>query len=360
MHAGELVLAACLVLGAQACGRSTADRPSSGQELELVSSPQASGTEALLQAVSPVTPDVVWASGHEATWLRTTDGGASWSAGVMQDAEDLQFRDVAAFDSSTAYLMSSGTGALSRIYRTDDGGDTWTLQYAADHPDAFLDCMDFWDRDRGLVYGDEVDGVPFILTTEDGGAPWIPVGAEGLPPAQDGEGGFAASGTCLVTGQGGRAWIATGNAERARVLVTGDWGRTWRAVDVPVISGPGAGLTTLRMTAEGRGVALGGIIGSDSVWTDNVAVTDDGGLTWSRAGRPAMSGPSYGSAWVETARGPVVVAVGPEGMDWSRDRGGTWQSADTLTYWAVAFADAQTGWAVGPGGRVTRLGIVVR
>jgi len=55
-----------------------------------------------------------------------------------------------------------------------------------------------------------------------------------------------------------------------------------------------------------------------------------------------------------------VVAVGPRGMSWSGDGGGTWMSADTLTYWAVAFADAGSGWAVGPDGRILNLGFVVR
>lgn len=359
IRTNPLIAIVSLCVGLHACGQPPAGGPSSEGELELVVTPQASGTEALLQAVSPVTRDVVWASGHEATWLRTTDGGVTWSAGVMTEADGLQFRDVAAFDASTAYLMSSGTGPSSRIYRTDDGGVTWTLQYVATDPEAFLDCMDFWDRDRGLVYGDEVDGVPFILRTENGGATWARVGPEGLPTAQDGEGGFAASGTCLVTGGEGRAWIATGNAERARVLITADWGQSWRAVDVPVTSGAGAGLTTLRMTAEGRGIALGGIIGSDSVWTDNVAVTHDGGVTWTLAGRPEMAGPVYGSAWVEATGGSVMVAVGPRGMDWSTDGGASWTSADTLTYWAVAFADAR-GWATGPGGRITKLEIIGR
>ncbi|MEJ2205496.1 MAG: oxidoreductase [Gemmatimonadota bacterium] len=351
-------LAVFLALGTHACGP-LADR-ATGPELELVGAPQVSGTDALLQAVSPVSPDVVWVSGHDATWLRTTDGGATWSAGVMTGAEELQFRDVAAFDANTAYLMSSGTGGLSRIYRTDDGGATWTLQHTATHPEAFLDCMDFWDQDQGLVYGDEVDGVPFILRTEDGGDTWTRVDPDGLPAAQDGEGGFAASGTCLVTGVPGRAWIATGNAERARVLATLDGGHTWSVAEVPVAAGTGAGLTTLQMARYGRGIALGGVIGADTVWTDNVVVTTDSGVTWTLAGRPAMSGPVYGSAWVETDAGPVVVAVGPGGMDWSGDGGQSWRSADTLTYWAVAFADGETGWAVGPDGRITKLSIGIR
>lgn len=109
----------------------------------LMLTQQSSGTDALLQAVSPVNDDVVWVSGHQATYAHTTDGGDTWTASVMPDAEGLQFRDVAAFNERTAYLMSSGDGELSRIYRTDDSGRNWTLQYVADHPEAFLDCMDF-------------------------------------------------------------------------------------------------------------------------------------------------------------------------------------------------------------------------
>jgi photosystem II stability/assembly factor-like uncharacterized protein len=318
---------------------------------------QESGTDALLQAVSPVDGEVVWVSGHQATWAVSRDGGSTWTASVMEGQEELQFRDVEAFDASTAFLMSAGLGERSRIYRTDDAGATWTLQYTADDPEAFLDCMAFWDARRGLVYGDEVGGTLFILRTEDGGATWSRVPAAGLPPAQEGEGGFAASGTCLVTGDGGRAWVSTGNAERARTLLTDDWGETWRAVEVPVVGGGGAGPTTVQMAADGRGITLGGVIGNDTTWTDNVAVTADGGLTWTLAGRPVMPGPVYGSALVVAGDRDAVVAVGPRGMDWSTDFGRTWQSADTLTYWAVAFAHAGAGWAVGPGGRIARLSL---
>ncbi len=327
----------------------------------LESSAQSSGTDALLQAVSPVDAQVVWVSGHDGAYARTADGGRTWSAAVMAGEESLQFRDVAAFDESTAYLMSSGNGEQSRIYRTDDGGDTWRLQYVADHPEAFLDCMDFWDRQRGLVFGDVVDGVPFILSTNDGGDTWSRVHAEALPPAQAGEGGFAASGTCLAAGEDGRAWIAAGNAERSRVLLTTDRGVSWSVAEVPVVGGTGAGLTTIRVAAGGNGIALGGIIGGDSLRVDNVAVTTDHGASWTLGGPLAMAGPVYGSALVDLPSGATVaVAVGPRGMDWSPDAGATWQGADTLTFWAVAFAESGAGWAVGPGGRIVRLAFVQR
>ena len=325
------------------------------RQVRLRLTEQESGTRVLLQAISPVDDQVVWVSGHGGTFLRTTDGGLNWLARVMPGADTLQFRDVDAFDARTAYLMSSGPGSLSRIYRTDDGGDTWNLQFLNEHPDGFLDCMAFWDSRRGVAYGDAIEGELFVLRTEDGGASWVRVPESGLPPAQEGEGGFAASGSCVATGSGGRAWIATGNGARARVLRTEDEGRTWQSIPVAVASGPGAGLTTISVLDDVRGIALGGILGQDTSRVDNVTLSSDGGRTWTLGGRPDMAGPVYGSSWVPGADTPTVLAVGPAGADYSLDGGLTWRAAARVTYWAVAFVSPAAGWAVGPGGRITRL-----
>jgi photosystem II stability/assembly factor-like uncharacterized protein len=354
-----LAVVACLLVAA--CGRTEGapgEASEDGAQAPSISiSPQSSGTAALLQAVSPVSGAVVWVSGHEATYARTLDGGATWTAAVMVGEEELQFRDVEAFDANTAYLMSAGTGEMSRIYRTDDGGESWQHQYTADHPEAFLDCMAFWDRDRGLVYGDEVDGVPFILSTTDGGEHWSRVPSESLPAALDGEGGFAASGTCLMTQEGGRAWVGTGAGSHPRVLMTEDWGESWTVMDVPVEGGSSAGLFTLGMTPEGEGIAFGGAVGGDTLRTDNIILTGDYGASWTTGGHPVMLGPVYGSGLVMLDGGWGVAAVGPGGLDWSGDEGRSWVAADTLTYWAVAFASPNAGWAVGPGGRITKLAV---
>ena len=315
---------------------------------------QDSGTRALLQAISPVDDQVVWVSGHGGTFLRTTDGGLNWSARGGPGGDTLQFRDVDAFDARTAYLMSAGPGPLSRIYRTDDGGETWNLQFLNQHPDGFLDCMAFWDSRRGIAYGDAIEGELFVLRTEDGSASWVRAPEGGLPPAQEGEGGFAASGSCVTTGSGGGAWIVTGNGERARVLRTEDEGRTWQSIPVPVAGGPAAGLTTIDVLDNGRGIALGGILGQDTVRVDNVTLSSDGGRTWTLGGRPNMAGPVYGSSWVPGADTPTAFAVGPAGADYSLDGGLTWRAAARVTYWAVSFVSPRAGWAVGPGGRITR------
>jgi photosystem II stability/assembly factor-like uncharacterized protein len=137
---------------------------------------QRSGTTALLQAVSAPSERVAWVSGHRGTYGITTDGGATWRAGVVPDADSLQFRDVYAIDDRTAWLLAAGDGDRSRIYRTTNGGQSWTLQFRNAEPRAFFDCLDFWDSRRGLAFSDAVDGRFVILTTSDAGRTWTLVG----------------------------------------------------------------------------------------------------------------------------------------------------------------------------------------
>src|SRR5437879_9254058 len=56
--------------------------------------PQQSGTLNRLQAVSPVNSRGVSASGVGGTYVLTTDGGATWRAGVVAGAAPLQLSDV--------------------------------------------------------------------------------------------------------------------------------------------------------------------------------------------------------------------------------------------------------------------------
>ncbi len=316
---------------------------------------QTSGTRALLQAVSPVNERVVWVSGHSATWGRTVDGGTTWETGRVPGADtSLQFRDVYGMSATTAYLLSAGNGPASRIYRTTDGGRSWTLQFTNTDPAAFYDCMDFWDAKRGVAVSDAVAGKLVILRTEDGGTTWRHPAA--MPDAYEGEGGFAASGTCLVTLPGGHAWIGTGNGPRARVLRSADFGETWVADTTPVPSGSAIGITSVAFRDLRNGLAFGGNVGDNNAHTAVVAVTRDGGATWSLTGRPAFTGAIFGGAWVPGARTPTAVAVGPHGAAWSRDGGASWTAIDSTAYWAVGFASPRAGWAVGPRGRIVRLG----
>lgn len=314
---------------------------------------QVSGTRALLIAVSPVNDRVVWASGAQGTWVRTTDGGSTWSTGRVSGADSLQFRDVHAVDASTAYLLSIGNGPQSRIYMTRDAGASWTEQFRNADPRAFYDCFDFWDAQRAIAIGDATGTELAILTTIDGGAHWTRVPASTLPRAAEGEGSFAASGTCVETGAAGRAWIVMNTPARARLLRTLDYGRTWAVETLPITTREGSGSQSVVMRDARHGMVLGGgyaVQPGDRL----IATTADGGVTWTTRSSPPFKVGTWGGAVVPRAHVPTYVAAGPSGAAYTRDDGASWIPLDTANYWAVAFASPRAGWAVGTQGRITR------
>jgi photosystem II stability/assembly factor-like uncharacterized protein len=344
--AGKAALLALGIVGSACGGRA----PDIVPELTL----QESGVAVRLQAVSAVSETVAWASGLGGTWVRTTDGGVTWTAGVVPGADTLQFRDVHAVSAEVAYLLAAGPGGMSRIYKTADGGATWTLQYTNPDPSGFLDCFDFWDADVGVAFGDAVAGELAILVTRDG-ASWERVPRDAVPDALDGEGGFAASGTCVVTVGDAAAYIGTGNAAPARVLATTDRGRTWTAVETPAVNGLGRGITSLAFRNAGHGVLAAGEITDPDWHADQIAVTDDGGASWSLAGLPTFPGAIYGVAWVPRAPRPTLVGTGPNGAAYSFDDGRSWVSLDTANWWGLGFASPDAGWLAGPEGRIAKV-----
>src|SRR5438105_10622261 len=163
---------------------------------------QTSHTTENLRGVSAVSRQVAWASGTHGTYLRTTDGGRTWSPGQVPDATTLDFRAVVAFSANEAFLMSAGPGDQSRIYHTADAGQHWQLQFTNSDPKGFFDSMVFWDPKHGIILGDPIPdekGKPKfeLLTTEDGES-WHAVPLSQLPEALEGEGAFAASNSCIA------------------------------------------------------------------------------------------------------------------------------------------------------------------
>ncbi len=317
---------------------------------------QRSGVAATLQAVNPVNDSAVWVGGHAGVILRTLDGGRTWIRLTAPGGDSLQFRDVFAVSADTAHALSAGPGERSRIYRTSDGGVTWDLQFLNRDTSAFYDCFDFWDPDHGIAFSDAVEGHLLAIATSNGGANWEPLTREVLPPAAPGEGGFAASGTCLVMATPAYVWIATGAEGRGKVYRSRDAGRTWAVSVLPFSPGSQtAGAVTLAFRDSLHGAVLGGDLSAADAFRDNAARTADGGRTWRLGGRPPFPGAVYGSAYARGGSPSLLVAVGPKGAAYSRDDGATWTALSSQAYWAVGFAGPRRGWMVGPGGRITRI-----
>jgi photosystem II stability/assembly factor-like uncharacterized protein len=318
---------------------------------------QASGTGVRLRGVSAVSNRVAWASGASGTYARTVDGGRTWRAAQVPGAAELDFRDVDAFDADTAYLLAIGEGERSRIYKTTDGGRHWTLQFQNRRAAAFYDCMAFWDRRHGIAVSDPVEGRFLVVRTEDGGRTWQEIDAAGMPPALEGEGAFAASGTCVTLIRGGTyAWFGTGGPNGARIFRSGDSGRTWRVAAAPLASGKSAGVFSLAFHGS-AGVAVGGDYTKEHEAAGNVAVTYDAGKNWwplEASGRPG----GYRScvAYVPGTQGRKLIAVGPSGSDYSTNGGRTWERLGAEGFHALSVTpQGDAAWAVGENGSVARL-----
>ena len=316
-------------------------------------------TKASLRGLSVVNEKIIWASGTNGTFLKTIDGGKTWTVGNVPDAEKLDFRDVEAFDANTAYLLSIGNGDSSRIYKTTDGGKAWKMQFKNTNEKAFFDAFAFWDKTHGIAMSDPVDDKYLLLETKDG-ENWNKLGI-GLVAkskgkavvAKKGEAAFAASGTCLLTQGKNNIFLVSGGTD-ARVFRSYNRGLSWFVSDTPIVKGSaGSGIFSIAMQDKTRGVIVGGNYENPNETTNNLAFTDDGGNTWILG--KGLNGYRSGVAYIDKK---TIVAVGASGSDLSTDGGKTWKNLDKENYNSVQAKGKSAIWAVGANGFIAKFATV--
>lgn len=310
------------------------------------------GTDQRLRGLAGVDRRTAWVGGSDGGVWRTTDGGATWVDVSPPNSAGLLFRDVEAIDARHAHVLAIGEGEASRIYRTIDGGATWKATFINDDPAAFYNCIAFWPGGRhGIATSDPVDGRFRFLVTRDAGATWQVVDPAGMPEAHEGEYGFAASGTCLVTAGARDAWLGSGGAV-SRIFHTRDRGRTWTVADSTLPATAAGGVFSLAFTDPRHGIAVGGDFEVEDNGVDYSATTVDGGRRWSNGGD--LGGYRSGVTWLPRSRA-TAIAVGPNGSDITRDGGRTWTTFSATGYDAVQATRDGAVWASGSDGRVGRI-----
>lgn len=348
-------------------------------------------TTASLRGIDAVSPRVAWASGSGGTVLLTTDGGANWKhCAVPLGGEKLDFRGVQGFDAVTAVILSSGKGDLSRLYKTTDACLSWTLLFINPDKTGFWDAIWFRNRDVGYLLGDPVHNSFYFAESTNGGRTWTQQRNRGLRADASSQGVFAASNSSLtfagrpsvpIFGSGGKAG-ALAYLEKSVVICLDDCPASemnadgnkneWVRKPVPVgdkseASGVFA-LSSRNVThtaptappilgwANDAILAVGGDYLKPEDPTGTAAFTLDGGKTW----YPALTPPhGYRSAVTYDAATNTWIAVGPNGVDISKDDGKNWLP---LTPSAADTSDADKNWnaislpfVVGAKGKIGKL-----
>ncbi|SNT24514.1 Uncharacterized protein SAMN05421770_10652 [Granulicella rosea] len=355
---------------------------------------QESHTTASLRGIHAVSAEVAWASGTGGTVLRTEDGGKNWKlCAVPEGAEKLDFRGVQAFDATTAIVMSSGTGDLSRIYKTVDGCSTWTLAFTNPDKDGFFDAVrfrpgEFSVRGRGVLLGDPVNGEFALFLTTDGGDTWIRRLVAKHDSSHDcsvkkfaasaGEAVFAASNEALAYEDTGSFYFVTGGA-RSRLAYVGQFRELdglWcsdvsKFIKLPLGGAPSAGaFATAVKTRQGQVLRQMMVVGGDYRQPEVSAATAVF-VSLPPTGSPyppsmyfsarSSKHPPHGyrSSVAYDDRTKTWITVGPNGTDLSRDDGKNWRPSKPGLQ---DQPDADKNWnalslpfVVGPKGRIGRL-----
>ncbi len=184
---------------------------------------------------------------------------------------------------------------------------------------------------------------------------WSRVETRNLPPALENEGAFAASGTNIAVFGKSHAWIGTGAASKARVLHTADHGRTWQVAVTPVTSGSSSGIFSIAFRDAKHGVIAGGDYRKEQEAVDNLALTNDGGKTWTLA--RGLSGFRSVVAYVPNTN--TLVAIGPSGGDYSTDDGRTWKPITGAGFDTFSFVPRKAiGWGAGANGAIVRIEVI--
>jgi photosystem II stability/assembly factor-like uncharacterized protein len=309
-----------------------------------------SGTKTSLRGLSVVSDEVVWVSGSNGTVGKSTDGGKNWKWFSVKGFEKNEFRDIEAFDATTALIMAVGEPAY--ILRTVDGGESWKVVYENKNKGMFLDAMEFWNGQSGIIIGDPIDKKFFVIRTFDGGKTWQDVPETNRPPADSGEACFAASGTNVRALDNDEAVFVSGGLASSVFIRD-------QKMRLPITQGletTGANSIAVWDRYKRKGGNQLVVVGGDFQKPDsdslNCCFTTNRGKTWKS---PKIPPHGYRSC-VEYLDPKILVSCGLNGVDYSTDNANTWKWISKEGFHVCRIAKVgRTVYLAGNNGKVGKL-----
>jgi photosystem II stability/assembly factor-like uncharacterized protein len=320
-------------------------------------------------------PSVGWANGA----LRTTDGGAHWQHLAPNDmlSDAPKGTDPKAYppgyvdyflDPDHAWLAYSYPSTTScfdhvTVFSTADGGQSWKRSRPVDaavQADSSLQLqMYFIDAQHGwlLVLG-QGRIVPdwLVYTTTNGGLDW-----KLLSQIQLMSSFCSVEFISLAVGFLGDCQNTSGPIPQ--LTVTRDGGKTWGSVPLPTPVGTQFTVTDPVFFNQDQGiihVTAQTFAGNTQSPSDYLAITSDGGKTWSALPQLSIPGYAQAFAFIDINHFFALVSDGKgstESIYRTADGGRAWSAAGDLppmvqSYPEVMFIDSQHGFVDEPGQKI--------
>jgi photosystem II stability/assembly factor-like uncharacterized protein len=304
--------------------------------------------DASFRGMSTVGKNTIWVSGSNGTIGFSKDKGNTWHWVKPKGYEKYDFRDIYAFSDKAAVIVNAGSPAI--VLRTTDAGKTWIKVYEDTRAEIFLDDMDFVGK-QGYILGDPIEGVFQLLKTTNKGKSWTDVSNHFYLIADEGEAAFAASGSSMKMFKD-RLYIGTGG-KYSSFFNYNPKGLKIDKYDVPIWSGESStGIFAIDFWDLQKGIVVGGNYMDDKNNQNNILLTQDAGVNWSKPNSPVTGFRSDVLYITES----IVIATGTSGTDISYDAGNNWKNISTLSFNTISLsADNKHIYLTGSKGNVYKL-----
>ena len=315
------------------------------------------GTNTSIRGMSIPAEKVVWVSGSNGTIGKSTDAGKTWRWIVVPGFEKRDFRDIEAFDSSTAIAMAIDNPAV--IIKTSDGGKTWKAVFEKTMEGMFLDAIDFKNNKEGICIGDplkagETNPSFYIIRTFDGGETWKEIPAKQLPPAQPGEAIFSASGTNIsfLNNPDFEYAFVTGGLVSNLVMI-GRLGKPNTSIRIPIVQGKeSAGTFSMATDKQKAFYCIGGDYKLPKDSAENYHYTTNAGARWNTSSTNAPFG--YRSC-IRMINDKMLVACGTTGVDIALKGHKEWKKASLESFNVCMVSKGKQVFLAGEKGKIGKL-----
>jgi hypothetical protein len=302
------------------------------------------GTKTAMRGLSVVNDKIIWVSGSNGMVGRSLDSGNTWKWMTVKGFEKMDFRDIEAFNETTAIIM--GIDAPAYILKTIDGGEKWQVMFKDTTKGMFLDAMEFWNEQSGIVIGDPLKGKFYVARTFDAGNTWQGIPEIYKPVADSGEACFAASGTNIRKLNNKEAVFITGG-------LTSNVHIRDKKINLPLIQGKETtGANSIAVKNKKTWMVVGGDFNTRDSSTKNAAITFNAGKSWSTPNVP----PAGYRSCVEYIKKKQWITCGLNGVDISNDDGKTFTNISKEGFHVVRKAKKGTSvFFAGTGGRIGKV-----